>query len=1119
MSIIVCNRMTCITMLFCLMIFIGGCSGGGSSSARSGAVIDPSASYTGASTKAVPAETSAESLAMGGFGGTTIASAFQGMAQASISDATTSARNRTVFELAQTLKQSVRQMELPQKAAILRKSPPSPDRANAVGQRTLSYQIPGDNGGVANYTIDINDATGSFFGTIDYQGFTSSGLVIDGTADVLGTFDATQQQFSRFTLSFKSLTLHAASVAVSLTGSLSWAFNFDASTETLSMNMVLQDQVRNKTYWFKNYELATAYYRGGYTQTISGRYFDHDLGYVDLTTRTPLFINYGAQWPSEGSLAFTGDLGHWVRLSFLTSTIIIEVDTNGDGVTDWRVERPTIVIPPINTPPTADAGPDQAVSQWTTVQLDGSSSSDQEGDPLSYFWTVVSSPGYTPLSGANTATPSFTANLSGTYVLSLTVYDGNSTSQPDTVKVVVAPPTASDPSFVTQKWQYGIYGSSIGQAGLFTTDLDNDGTPEIIASASAGGFGSNVMWYIIRQSANGGYEQVWRSPIYGVTIVRILLADMNSDGKDDVVVAFTDGTIRIYDGPTLNEIKSFKVAASLQECAIADLDGDGSREIVISDGIGVSVYNAQTGALKWSLSSGGGTSIAIGNVDADPTPEIVTTTYGGKGYVLNGLTGEIKWTYINSFGAKVRLADLDDDGMQEIIGAAAWYKITIFDADLKTPTWEIATNLDIGAVTIVDEDGDGIPEIIYGDSQWGKIHAVDVRSRTERWSINNPEHGVSGIASGDVDKDGKKELLWGAGGSSTGPDFLYVANPLTGTIKWQNLDFSGLSTLAVGDVDDDGIDNIVMVSESSNSGYDGGIIHVFNARTHALNYKINLGQRDWMGYNRTVRIGDVDGDGHTELVISSSNLYDGSISIYDGANGTLKQQSSGYNGNFFSAIAIGDVDTDGKIEIVAGMGREHTGATGVYLIVFDGTTLQEKWRSVDLGVYWGSVYDIKLADLDKDGHPDIVATMANNRLIVFDGVTHTLKLMIESPARAIEIADVDSDGFPEILVGRNDGTINVYDGVTFTVKKSVFTYGTTQVDALRIADLDGDGNREWLVASSGVLSILDAQGLKWRSSYLGNNLGKNNSIAVKDVDGNGYQNIFIGTDPVLYEFE
>ena len=1099
-------------------MILAGCGGGGKS-VKSGEVIEPSSSFKGATTKAVPTEANAEDLALGAFGGTVIAASIENVNKSIGSNSANPTGNHSALQFAQTLKQSVRRMELTQKAARLRKSTSSAAKANKIVARTSTYQLQGDSGGTASYTLEINDATGSFFGTIIYQGFTTNGLFIDGTAETLGTFDANRQEFSRLTLSFRSLTLRAASSTITLTGSLSWGFNFASSTETLSMNMVLLDQATVKTYWFNNYELNTVYAGSSLTRTISGRYYDHDHGYVDLTTLTPLVISYSDQMPSDGCLTFSGDSSRWVRLNFLASTLVIEADTNGDGAADWQVERPTNTRPPVNTPPTANAGLDQTISQGATVHLDGGASNDQEGDPLSYTWTVVSSPGYTALTGANTATPSFTAKLTGTYVLSLTVYDGNSTSQPDTVTVVVTPLTASIPTYVTQQWQYGIYGSCIGQAGLITKDLDGDGTAEIITGASAGGFGDNIMWYVVRRTSSGEYEQVWRSPIYGVTIVRIIFADMNGDGKDDVVVALADGTIHIYDGPTMKEIGTLKVTASLKDLAIADLGGDGTKEIIASDGIGVFVYNAQTGATNWSVTTGGGSSIGVGNVDSDAALEIVTTTYGGKGYVINGLTGAVKWTYVNSFGAKVKLADLDGDGMQEIVGASAWYKITIFDADLKSPSWEISTNLDIDAVEVTDTDGDGVPEILYGDRQIGGIHAIDVRLHSQKWTIYNNDGGISGIAIGDVDQDGKKEILWGSGGYSSGSDFLSIADLTTRLIKWKSQDVNGLNALAVGDVDNDGVDEIVMVSESSNSGYDGGIIHVFNARTHALKYQKDLGTLDWMGSHRAVRIGDVDGDGRTEFVVSSSETYDGFIRVYDGATGTLKKQSAGYDGNFFSAIAIADVDNDGKIEIVAGMGRAHTGAAGVYLVVFDGGTLQEKWRSVDLGIYWGSVYDIKLADLDKDGHQDIIATMTDSRLMVFDGVTHVLKLMIDTPAQAIEIADVDGDGFPEMLIARNDGSIDVYDGVTFAIKKTASTFGSTPINALRVADLDGDGTKEWLVASDGVLSIVDGQGLKWRSSYLGYNLGKNNSIAVKDVNSNGRQDIFIGADPVFYQFD
>ena len=64
-----------------------------------------------------------------------------------------------------------------------------------------------------------------------------------------------------------------------------------------------------------------------------------------------------------------------------------------------------------NNPPEANAGGNQSVNEGTTVQLDGSDSSDleDEASSLTYSWQQVDSSGYSiTLSDPNTATPSFT---------------------------------------------------------------------------------------------------------------------------------------------------------------------------------------------------------------------------------------------------------------------------------------------------------------------------------------------------------------------------------------------------------------------------------------------------------------------------------------------------------------------------------------------------------------------------------------------------------------------------------------------------------------------------------------------------------------------------------------
>jgi hypothetical protein len=90
-----------------------------------------------------------------------------------------------------------------------------------------------------------------------------------------------------------------------------------------------------------------------------------------------------------------------------------------------------------NQPPVSKAGVDQTVRVFDTVQLDGSSSSDVDGDSLTYNWSFVSKPSgsNTPLSNTNAMKPTFVVDLAGTYTLQLVVNDGTVNSAPDTVTI------------------------------------------------------------------------------------------------------------------------------------------------------------------------------------------------------------------------------------------------------------------------------------------------------------------------------------------------------------------------------------------------------------------------------------------------------------------------------------------------------------------------------------------------------------------------------------------------------------------------------------------------------------------------------------------------------------
>jgi len=131
-------------------------------------------------------------------------------------------------------------------------------------------------------------------------------------------------------------------------------------------------------------------------------------------------------------------------------------DLNGDGKPDLLIAKPAATVSGTtnagvvylmlsNSPPAADAGPDQIVSAGQNcvalVTLDGSGSTDPDGDTLSYQWTG-------PFGTASGISPQVSLGL-GVHTVTLTVDDGNGGTDSDTVTIAVVdttPPTIASAS-------------------------------------------------------------------------------------------------------------------------------------------------------------------------------------------------------------------------------------------------------------------------------------------------------------------------------------------------------------------------------------------------------------------------------------------------------------------------------------------------------------------------------------------------------------------------------------------------------------------------------------------------------------------------------------------------
>jgi hypothetical protein len=128
-----------------------------------------------------------------------------------------------------------------------------------------------------------------------------------------------------------------------------------------------------------------------------------------------------------------------------------------------------------NTPPVANAGVTQNVTTGTLVTLDGSASRDANNESLTYLWqmTAVPAGSLAALSSTTSAKPTFTADVTGNYTVSLVVNDGKASSQTSVVSIYASVNNAAPVANAGTNQSVSI-GSVVTLDGTASSDANRD---------------------------------------------------------------------------------------------------------------------------------------------------------------------------------------------------------------------------------------------------------------------------------------------------------------------------------------------------------------------------------------------------------------------------------------------------------------------------------------------------------------------------------------------------------------------------------------------------------------------------------------------------------------------
>jgi hypothetical protein len=385
----------------------------------------------------------------------------------------------------------------------------------------------------------------------------------------------------------------------------------------------------------------------------------------------------------------------------------------------------------------------------------------------------------------------------------------------------------------------------------------------------------------------------------------------------------------------------------------------------------------------------------------------------------------------------------------------AFENIKIIGQTFGMPAGNVPSMHGANTMAIVDVDDDGDQDILWGDFfeaglLWivndGTCELPHMRQDFVRFPPNDSvmTSGYNAPYAGDLDGDGDLDLLMGVLGGAFNPvqtarENLYhfeQAAPGQWELRTRRLldgiDLGSETVTALSDLDSDG-DLDLVVGSKLDAGEGAGSLTVFtndgSATVPSFREAGTLAVE--AGYQMAPAFGDLDGDGHPDLVLGSwrdqvawyRNEGGMKFTMADSAAFKLSRGSH-------ASPTLGDLDGDGDLDVVVG---ENSGEVGWFRNV--GSRSAPTFELVTdtiSGVKPNRRSAPRLVDLDADGDLDIVTGDETGELALYRNVGSATEFRFQrdsawnvraTPFAAPAFGDIDGDGDLDILSGGASGGV------------------------------------------------------------------------------------------------